>query len=229
MRCELLASIRCLLERDNNHALDNRLVLEIVTAGGWLMLPILTCSVVAMAIVVERLWSLQETKVVPTALVNQARRLLAHDRISDSTLGELQRHSPLGRILAAAIAHRNQSRESIKNAIQEVGSHVAHELQRFLNALGTIATVTPLLGLLGTVLGMIQVFTRITSAGVGNPTELAGGISQALITTAAGLGVAIPALMMYRYFKGRIEGLIVEMERESLKLVDAIKPATDAG
>ncbi len=203
-------------------------MLEIVTAGGWLMLPILTCSVVAMAIVAERLWSLRTDKVVPTTLVNQARRLLAQDRISDDKLGELKRHSPLGRVLAAGIAHRNQSRESMKNAVEEVGSHVAHELQRFLNALGTIATVTPLLGLLGTVIGMIQVFTRITSAGVGNPTELAGGISQALITTAAGLGVAIPALMMYRYFKGRVEGLIVGMEHESLKLIDSIKPASDA-
>ncbi len=192
------------------------------------MLPILTCSVVAMAIVAERLWSLRTDKVVPTTLVNQARRLLAQDRISDDKLGELKRHSPLGRVLAAGIAHRNQSRESMKNAVEEVGSHVAHELQRFLNALGTIATVTPLLGLLGTVIGMIQVFTRITSAGVGNPTELAGGISQALITTAAGLGVAIPALMMYRYFKGRVEGLIVGMEHESLKLIDSIKPASDA-
>jgi len=191
------------------------------------MLPILTCSVVAMAIIAERLWSLRQDRVVPGTLVNQARRLLAHDRISDDKIGELKRHSPLGRILAAGIAHRNQSRESIKNAVEEVGSHVAHELQRFLNALGTIATVTPLLGLLGTVIGMIQVFTRITSAGVGNPTELAGGISQALITTAAGLGVGISALLMYRYFKGRVEGLIVGMERESLKLIDSIRPVSD--
>jgi len=191
------------------------------------MLPILICSVAAMAIVVERLWSLRKSKVVPTTLVNQARRLLAHDTISDDKLVELKQHSPLGRILATGLVHRNQSRESIKNAVEEVGSHVAHELQRFLNALGTIATVTPLLGLLGTVIGMIQVFTRITSAGVGNPTELAGGISQALITTAAGLGVAIPALMMYRYFKGRVEGLIVGMERESLELIDSIRPTSD--
>ncbi len=193
------------------------------------MLPILICSVAAMAIIAERLWSLRESRVVPGALVNQARRLLAHDRISDHSLVELKQHSPLGRVLAVGIVHRDQSRESIKNAVEEVGSHVAHELQRFLNALGTIATVTPLLGLLGTVIGMIQVFTRITSAGVGNPTELAGGISQALITTAAGLAVAIPALMMYRYFKGRVEGLIVGMERESMKLIDAIRPAGGEG
>lgn len=193
------------------------------------MLPILICSVAAMAIIAERFWSLRESRVVPGTLVNQARRLLAHDRISDHSLVELKQHSPLGRVLAVGIVHRDQSRESIKNAVEEVGSHVAHELQRFLNALGTIATVTPLLGLLGTVIGMIQVFTRITSAGVGNPTELAGGISQALITTAAGLAVAIPALMMYRYFKGRVEGLIVGMERESMKLIDAIRPAGGEG
>lgn len=201
-------------------------MLEIVTAGGWLMLPILTCSVVAMAIVAERLWTLRQDKVVPLSLVNHARRLLADERIAEEKLGQLKRHSPLGRVLAAGLVNRNQSRESIRGAVEEVGSHVAHELQRFLNALGTIATVTPLLGLLGTVIGMIQVFTRITSAGVGNPAELAGGISQALITTAAGLAVAIPALMMYRYFKRRIEGLIVGMERESLKLIDSIELAS---
>ncbi|OED39937.1 biopolymer transporter ExbB [Chromatiales bacterium (ex Bugula neritina AB1)] len=201
---------------------------EIITAGGWLMLPILTCSVVAMAIVAERCWVLRQNRILPSNLANQARRWLIDDGIPDEKIRLLQNNSPLGRILAAGLANRHLPREKIKNSVEEVGSHVAHELQRFLNALGTIATITPLLGLLGTVIGMISVFTRITSAGVGNPTELAGGISTALITTAAGLAVAIPSLMMYRYFRGRIETLVVDMEQESLKLIDAIESALNA-
>ncbi len=198
-------------------------MLEIITAGGWLMLPILTCSVVAMAIVVERCWTLRQSRILPSNLANQARRWLVDDGIPDEKIKLLQSNSPLGRVLAAGLANRHLPREKIKGSVEEVGSHVAHELQRFLNALGTIATITPLIGLLGTVIGMISVFTRITSAGVGNPTELAGGISTALITTAAGLAVAIPSLMMYRYFRGRVEELVVGMEQESLKLIDAIE------
>ncbi|MCL4147905.1 UNVERIFIED_CONTAM: hypothetical protein GTU68_043178 [Idotea baltica] len=111
----------------------------------------------------------------------------------------------------------------MKASIEEVGGHVAHELEKYLNALGTIAAVTPLLGLLGTVIGMISVFTNITSVGVGNPAQLAGGISTALVTTASGLMVAIPSLMFYRYFRGRVDGLVVDMEKESLKLVDVLQ------
>jgi len=111
----------------------------------------------------------------------------------------------------------------MKASIEEVGGHVAHELERYLNALGTIAAVTPLLGLLGTVVGMIKVFTNITNVGVGNPALLAGGISTALVTTASGLMVAIPSLMFYRYFRGRVDGLVIDMEKESLKLVDVLQ------
>jgi len=200
-------------------------VLEIVTAGGWLMLPIIVCSILALTISFERLWVLRKHRVVPQNLIEQIRRWLGDGRVPDDKLQLLKSSSPLGRVLAAGVAKRAHSREVMRQSIEEVGSHVAHELQRFLGALGTIAAITPLLGLLGTVVGMISVFTRITGAGVGNPTELAGGISQALITTAAGLMVAIPSLVMHRYFRSRVDGLVVDMEEESAKLLDVMAPA----
>ncbi len=197
-------------------------MLEIITAGGWLMLPILTCSVVAMAIVVERFWSLRKNHILPANVLNQSCHLLRDHEISDADIEHLYLHSTLGQVLATGVANRHKPLEAIKISMQETGSHVAHEMNRFLNALGTIATITPLLGLLGTVLGMISVFTRITSAGVGNAGELAGGISQALITTAAGLAVAIPSLVMHRYFRGHIEKLLIDLEQQALVLVDTI-------
>ncbi len=200
-------------------------MLEIVTAGGWLMLPIIVCSILALTISFERLWVLRKHRVVPQNLIEQIRRWLGDGRVPDDKLQLLKSSSPLGRVLAAGVAKRAHSREVMRQSIEEVGSHVAHELQRFLGALGTIAAITPLLGLLGTVVGMISVFTRITGAGVGNPTELAGGISQALITTAAGLMVAIPSLVMHRYFRSRVDGLVVDMEEESAKLLDVMAPA----
>ena len=196
---------------------------EIVTAGGWLMLPILACSIVAMAIIGERFFTLRIEKVLPENLVADVWRMASTRQLNDEKIREIQQASPLGRVLAAGLLNRSEEREVMKASIEEVGGHVAHELARYLNALGTIAAVTPLLGLLGTVVGMISVFTNITTVGVGNPAQLAGGISQALITTAGGLMVAIPALMFYRYFRGKVDGLVVEMEKESLKLVDVLQ------
>lgn len=196
---------------------------EIVTAGGWLMLPILGCSIVALAIVGERFFTLREEKVLPENLVADVWRMASTRQLNDEKIREIQQASPLGRVLAAGLLNRSEERDVMKASIEEVGGHVAHELGRYLNALGTIAAVTPLLGLLGTVVGMISVFTNITTVGVGNPAQLAGGISQALITTAGGLMVAIPALMFYRYFRSKVEGLVVEMEKESLKLVDVLQ------
>jgi len=198
-------------------------VWDIVWAGGFLMLPIIVCSVVALAIVGERFWSLQQEKVIPTNLVADVWRMASAKQLTDEKVREIQRESPLGRVLAAGLLTRTQERNSMKASIEEVGGHVAHELERYLSALGTIAAVTPLLGLLGTVVGMIKVFTNITTVGVGNPAQLAGGISQALVTTAGGLMVAIPALMFYRYFRNRVDGLVVDMEKESLKLVDVLQ------
>lgn len=196
---------------------------EIVTAGGWLMVPIVACSVVALAIVGERFFSLRNEKVLPANLVADVWRMASTRQLTDDKIREIQQASPLGRILSAGLHNRTHDREIMKASIEEVGGHVAHELERYLNALGTIAAVTPLLGLLGTVIGMISVFTNITTVGVGNPAQLAGGISQALITTAGGLMVAIPSLMFHRYFRRRVDGLVVDMEKESLKLVDVLQ------
>jgi len=195
-------------------------VLELVKAGGWLMLPIITCSIVALAIIIERLWSLQVRRVLPKNLVAQVWRWDKIHQLNDEHLKELQASSPLGSVLAAGIANRKQDRVVMKESIEDTGRHVVHELERYLNTLGTIAAITPLLGLLGTVVGMIQVFATITTIGVGNPGALAGGISQALITTAAGMSVAIPTLMFYRYFRGKVRMLVLRMEQEAMGMVE---------
>lgn len=195
---------------------------ELVKAGGWLMLPIIACSIVAMTIVVERLWALRQRKVTPRHLLANAWRLERKRMLNAEQIAGIRAGSPLGRILAAGLANRHHARDIMKESIEESGRQVVHELERYLNTLGTIAAITPLLGLLGTVIGMIKVFTAITTAGVGDPTVLAGGISEALITTAAGLSVAIPSLMFYRYLQGKVDALVVRMEEEALKLVEVM-------
>jgi len=197
-------------------------VFELVKAGGWLMAPIIACSVVALAIVVERAWSLRERRVVPAGLVAEVWRNAKKGPVTEEQVRRLRDHSPLGRILAAGVLNRDRERHVMKEAIEETGRAVAHELERFLTALGTIAAITPLLGLLGTVIGMISVFTTITSLGVGNPAELAGGISQALIT-AGGLSVAIPSLIFHRHFRSKVDALTVQMEQEAIKLVEVLQ------
>jgi biopolymer transport protein ExbB len=195
-------------------------VLELVKAGGWLMLPIIVCSVVALAIIVERVWSLQMRRVLPKHLVAQVWRWEKVHQLSGENLRDLQASSPLGSILAAGILNRYQSRDVMKESIEDTGRHIVHELERYLNTLGTVAAITPLLGLLGTVIGMIKVFATITTQGVGNPGALAGGISEALLTTAAGMSVAIPTLMFYRYFRGRVRMLVLRMEQEAMTMVE---------
>lgn len=197
-------------------------MLELIKAGGWVMWPILLCSVIALAIIVERFWSLQRKRTAPRNLVNQIWQWARDGQLDARRVQELRRNSPLGRILAAGLVNRRHDREVMKESIEEVGRHVAHELERFLNTLGTIASISPLLGLLGTVLGMIKVFTVITTQGVGDASVLASGIAEALVTTAAGLMVAIPSLLFYRYFRGRVDELVVTMEQEALKLVEAM-------
>jgi len=197
-------------------------VLELVQSGGWLMGPILLCSVIALAIVGERFRSLQTRRICPDKLVAQIWQWTQNKQINAQQLNELRRNSPLGRVLAAGLVNLNHSREIMKESIEDSGRHEVAELERYLNTLGTIATITPLLGLLGTVIGMIKVFAAITIAGVGNPTVLAGGISEALITTAAGISVAIPTVMFYRYFRGRIDMLVMMMEKEALRMVEIL-------
>jgi biopolymer transport protein ExbB len=204
-------------------------VLELVKSGGWLMVPILLCSVAAVAIIVERLWYLRKKRIAPPQLVTQVQQALARKELTSEQIAAVGKTSPLGRVLAVGLLNIDRDREVMKDAIEEVGRHVVHELGRYLNSLGTIAAITPLLGLLGTVIGMIQVFAAITSFGVGDPTVLAGGISQALITTAAGLSIGIPALMFHRYFRGRVNELTVEMEQQALHLVEFIHGERELG
>jgi len=193
------------------------------------MLPLIVCSVVAMAIILERLWSLQEKRVLPQNLSAKVWEWVNKNELNDAHINTLRDSSVLGEILAAALANRHRDLESIKERVQDTGRHVVHEMERFITTLGTIAAISPLLGLLGTVVGMIKVFAAITAHGVGNPTVLAGGISEALITTAAGLTVAIPALIGYRYLRSRIDSLVVQMEKEAIKLVDRIRDDHEAG
>ncbi len=195
-------------------------MLEIIEAGGWLMWPILACSVLATAIVCERFWSLRSNRIIPPHLVTQVWRLYRQGELDATRLRQLQSSSPLGAILAAGLSNYQYGREVMKEAIEDVGRQVAHELERFLDLLGTIASISPLLGLLGTVMGMIKVFSAITAAGVGDPQVLAGGISEALITTAAGLSVAIPTLIFHRHFQAKVIDLVLRMENESLRFIE---------
>lgn len=203
-------------------------VLELMKAGGWLMWPILACSLVAMTIILERLWSLRRRRVMPANLMEQVWQWQRDQALTPERIQSLAQGSPLGRLLSAGLVNRHHSRDVMKEAINDVGRQVVADLERYLNTLGTIAAVSPLLGLLGTVFGMIDIFTVIIDAGVGNPGILAGGISEALITTAAGLTVAIPSLMFHRYFDGLVNRYALAMEEQALNLVEVIKGEREA-
>ena len=195
---------------------------QVLSAGGWVMPFIVLCSIIALAICIERQFALNRKKIAPPHLLATVWQQLRGEGLDAQRLKSLRRGSPLGAILAAGLANRHQGRDVMRESIREAASHVIHQLERYLNTLGTVAAVTPLMGLLGTVLGMISVFTEITTHGTGNAGALAGGISEALITTAAGLAVAIPSLVMHRHYTSRIESIVVDLEREAIKLVDAI-------
>ena len=180
-------------------------MLDLLVAGGWVMPVIVCCSIVAVSICIERYFALDRQKIAPPHLLATVWRDLKQGELNAKKLNELRAGSPLGAILAAGISNRAQGRDVMKESISEAASHVVYDLEKYLNSLGTVAAITPLLGLLGTVVGMIDVFTQITTVGTGNANALAGGISEALLTTAAGLIVAIPALVMHRYFTGLVE------------------------
>lgn len=186
------------------------------------MWPLFICSAIAIAIIAERFWSLQSSRISPPELIAHIWQWLKDDKVDDNRIKALQDNSPLGQILAAGLASRNSTREITKESIEDIGRHVTLSLEQNLNTLGTIAAITPLLGLLGTVIGMIKVFAVITTEGVGNPETLAGGISEALITTAMGLVVAIPSLIFYRYFRGKVNVLVVDMEEKAIKLIEIL-------
>lgn len=196
-------------------------MLEFIRAGGWLMIPIIGFSIIALAICLERLWALNHRKLAPEGLLREVWRDLSAGAIDKEALAKLRTHSALGMILAAGIQNANAGRDIMKESIEEAANYVIHDMERYLNTLGTIASVSPLLGLLGTVIGMIEVFAELMQHGTGNVAILAGGISQALITTATGITVAIPAMIMHRYFHRKIDGIVLSLEQQAVKLVDA--------
>ncbi len=198
-------------------------MLSIIQAAGWPVWFLIIASFLAVALIIERLISLQRKRVLPDSLLEQTVALHRGRQVSAEMVQKLETGSPLGRVFGTALRHAQSGRESMKEAMEEAGRAVAHDLERYLGALGTIAAVTPLLGLFGTVVGMIEIFGASAPSGT-NPQALAHGISVALYNTALGLVVAIPALIAYRAFRARVDGFLVEMEQQSLKLLDAIEP-----
>ncbi len=195
---------------------------SIIVAGGWLMIPLILCSIAVIAIAIERFWTLNPKKIAPKHQLAQVWAWIKNNQVNAERLRELKQSSELGKILAAGLSNSRNGRETMKDSIQEAANQVIHGMERYIGALGTIAAVAPLLGLLGTVLGMIKVFVAIELEGTGNAGALAGGISEALITTATGLLVAIPAMIAHRFYVRRIDSLAVVMEQEAVKLVDAL-------
>lgn len=201
---------------------------EIVKAGGIMMVPILLASIIAIAIIVERLWTLQHDRILPSKLFEKVWQWVESSQLEEKHIQALEQNSPLGKVLAAGLSTRHRPREVMRESIEDAGRQVVHELDRFLTALGTIAGVAPLLGLLGTVFGMIRTFNSITTAGVGNPATLSAGIAEALVATAAGLAVAIPSLICFRLLRRRVDSLVIEMEKEAIKLVQAVEAASES-
>lgn len=196
---------------------------EIVKSGGWIMWPIILCSVAATGIIAERLWALQTKRIAPPHLLELVWKMVQEKRLNNRFLKELHADSPLGELFAAGLANARHGREIMKECLEESAARIVHDLERYLNALGTIAATAPLLGLLGTVLGMIEIFGSFTGSGMTNPASLASGIATALITTAAGLIVAIPALFFHRYLQRRVDELVVGMEQEAIRLVEMVQ------
>lgn len=197
-------------------------MLEIIKAGGWAMSPIVLASIVFVMIALERFWSLRRKSVMPDGLTDEVCALVRARKLDRQHIETLRENSPLGELLAAAVAVRNRPREIIRERVEDTGRHVVHRMERYLSTLGTIALVSPLLGLLGTVIGLIRMFLSVMAGGVGDPQRMAGGIGEALICTAAGLIVAIPAYALHRYFRSRVAGLVVDMEYEAGKLLDEL-------
>lgn len=195
---------------------------ELIKAGGWLMLPLIIASTLTLAICLERAWTLRSRRVAPPDLLARVWKLIKANQLDAARLKELRADSPLGTILAAGLLNSKHGREIMKESIEEAASHVIHDMERYLSLLGTLAMISPLLGLLGTVVGIIEAFMAVTATGINDPALLAGGISKALITTAGGLVVAIPAMVMHRWFLRHIAVLTVEMEQQAIKLVDIL-------
>lgn len=195
---------------------------EMLRSGGWLMLPLLLSSVLALAIILERAWTLRSSRIAPPHLLADVWTQLQAGQLEGEALRRLRAGSPLGALFAAGLINARHGRDITREAIEDAASPVVNELERYLTLLGTLALISPLLGLLGTVIGIIDSFLVVTSGGLSDPTALAGGISKALVTTAGGIMVAIPAMIMHRYYLRHIQTLVVRMEQQAVKLVDML-------
>ena len=192
---------------------------SVIQASGWPIWPLLLASILAVAIIIERAWTLRRKRINPPGLLDSVLEELRRGASPLELAQRLEGHSPLGRVLAAGLRNYGSSREVMKEAIEDAGRVVAHELERYLTALGTIAAISPLLGLLGTIVGMIEIFASQSAAGA-NPQQLAHGISVALNTTGLGLIIAIPATIFWRHFRAYVDSLVLEMEQEAVRLVE---------
>ncbi len=198
---------------------------DFVGAMGIMAIPLVLSSIVAIVVILNLFLTLKKSKVIPEGIAGTAQKLAKSGKVTRAHVEKIREGSLLGRVLATGLESLGQPRHVIKENIEESGRHVIHSMDKYMTTLGTIATIAPLLGLLGTVVGMIEVFSVITAQGVGSPTELAGGISKALLTTAAGIVIAVPALIFHRYFRGKINDYAVEMEKEAIKLINATQVA----
>ncbi|MCF8151745.1 MAG: MotA/TolQ/ExbB proton channel family protein [Sulfuritalea sp.] len=196
-------------------------MLSILEAAGWPIWFLLLASVIAVTLIIERATALRRIKIVPAGLLQSAVADFRQSGVGEAQLVRLEAHSPLGRVLAAGMRNAKSSREIMKEAIEEAGRGVAHDLERYLTTLGTIASIAPLMGLFGTIVGMIEIFGSSTAAG-NNPQALAHGISVALYNTGFGLIIAIPSMIFYRHFRAQVDGFLVEMEQEAVKLVEIL-------
>lgn len=193
-------------------------------AGGWLMIPLVLSSLVAIAVILALFMTLKKSKVLPEGLADKAQKLAKSGRMTEAHIQQIRDGSLLGRVLASGLESMGQPRHVMKENIEETGRHAIHNMDKYMTTLGTVAAIAPLLGLLGTVVGMIVVFNEmLKQGGVGNPADLAGGISQALVTTAVGISIAVPALIFHRYFRGKITDYAIEMESEAIKLLEVVK------
>lgn len=194
---------------------------EIIRAAGWPIWPLLLASIIAVALIIERSISLRRSRVVPAGLLESVVGDFRQGSVTPEMLGRLRAHSALGQVLAAGLSNLRSSREVMKESIEEVGRATAHELERFLTSLGTIASIAPLMGLFGTVVGMIEIFGSQNPSGA-NPQQLAHGISVALYNTAFGLLIAIPSMIFYRHFRALVDSFVVDMEQQAVKLVEVV-------
>ena len=196
-------------------------MLAIIQAAGWPIWLLLTASMIALSLIIERILYLRRSRILPPNLLNEVVRVYHNGKVDGGVIGTLEKNSPLGRVLAAGLRNVDSPRDVMKESIEEAGRGTAHDLERFLTTLGTIATLAPLMGLFGTVVGMIEIFGAQNATGA-NPAQLAHGISVALYNTGFGLAIAMPALVFYRHFRALVDSFIIDMEQQAVKFVDIV-------